>query len=290
MSDSVREALHTLRDNIRDEKGSVQRMGVRDNNDTRDAIATLLENEAALSANGGVAVGIAAEMKQTPEVTGVVFHAHQVPAGTKLYTHPAPPSVAVPELNGEPPVTILGVLSSYARPSLKENGVSDQQVDAWFQGLKKLLTAAPSPDHIADAGNVAPVDDSGTAYRIGDLGNQIHNLGCSQQNNEELADSLAELAHQAWMLQRDVMRERKSAPSATPSVPEEEVVPCILCGGSGYHPEPVGYQQVCCRQPESNGECCGCPDAEPEWGPCQQCGGQGRVMRLRTAGDDREGV
>lgn len=79
--------------------------------------------------------------------------------GIPVYLHPAPPSVAVPELNGEPPVTILGVLSSYARPSLKENGVSDQQVDAWFQGLKKLLTAAPSPDHIADAGKVVPENE-----------------------------------------------------------------------------------------------------------------------------------
>lgn len=78
-------------------------------------------------------------------------------SGIPVYLHPAPPSVAVPELNGEPPVTILGVLSSYARPSLKENGVSDQQVDAWFQGLKKLLAAAPSPDHIADAGKVVPI-------------------------------------------------------------------------------------------------------------------------------------
>ena len=33
MSDSVREALQTLRDNIRDEKGSVQRRGVMTDGD-----------------------------------------------------------------------------------------------------------------------------------------------------------------------------------------------------------------------------------------------------------------
>ena len=59
----------------------------------------------------------------------------------------------------------------------------------------------------ADGGEVEPADDSSTVYRIGDLGNQIRNLGCLQKHNEEMANSLAELAHQAWVLQRDVMRE-----------------------------------------------------------------------------------
>lgn len=70
----------------------------------------------------------------------------------------------------------------------------------------------------ADGGEGEPADDSSTVYRIGDLGNQIHNLGCSQQNNEELADSLAELAHQAWLLQRDVMRDLTATHPAQPSV------------------------------------------------------------------------
>lgn len=62
-----------------------------------------------------------------------------------------------------------------------------------------------------------------------------------------------------------------------------EAVRCIVCNGSGHHPEPIAYHQVCCRQPEPNGECCGCPDAEPEWGACQQCGGTGSVMLTTTA-------
>ena len=118
--------------------------------------------KAALSANGGEAV-VEIDIRRSP-VDGTpeprILRFTDLGDGAhKLYTRPAPPSVAVPELNGEPPVTILGVLSSYARPSLKENGVSDQQVDAWFQGLKKLLTAAPSPDHIADAGKVVPENE-----------------------------------------------------------------------------------------------------------------------------------
>ncbi|KXJ45845.1 hypothetical protein [Marinobacter sp. Hex_13] len=53
MTDVIREALQTLRDNIRDEKGKAQRFGVNDNDDTRDAIAVLLDNEAALQSAQG---------------------------------------------------------------------------------------------------------------------------------------------------------------------------------------------------------------------------------------------
>ena len=98
-------------------------------------------------------------------------------------------------------------------------------------GYRAMLDAAPQPDHspdgtvtdygtksapAADGGEVEPVDDSSTVYRIGDLGSQIRNLGCLQKHNEEMANSLAELAHQAWVLQRDVMRELTATHPAQP--------------------------------------------------------------------------
>jgi hypothetical protein len=55
-----------------------------------------------------------------------------------------------------------------------------------------------------------------------------------------------------------------------------EAVRCVLCGGDGHHPEPIGLSPICCRNPDGN-ECCGNPDSEPVWGPCMQCKGSGVV-------------
>lgn len=151
--------------------------------------------------------------------------------------------------------------------------------------------------------SVAVTDDTDdTVYRIGDLGNQIHNLGCSQQNNEELADCLAELAHQAWNLQGELVRERKSAPSDTPSVPENEVtfsaaeiefMRGILLAPGCKHPAPAFDYSL----PDQPGlwprleemdliECVG----SYKWRPTEKLKMwlmvDGKVARLRTAGDE----
>ena len=100
----------------------------------------------------------------------------------------------------------------------------------------------------ADGGEVEPADDSSTVYRIGDLGNQIRNLGCLQKHNEEMANSLAELAHQAWVLQRDVMRELTAT---HPTQPRNEVhklgqelyeaARCLGCAQSDGNPDATEY-------------------------------------------------
>ncbi len=146
--------------------------------------------------------------------------------GVPVYLHPAPPSVAVPEgwkLVPIKPTDGMLDIDTEVQGNSHWHGNVDLTERRLLELWRDMLTAAPSPDHSGDAGKVGPVDDSDTVYRIGDLGNQIHNLGCSQQNNEELADYLAELAHQAWNLQGELVRERKSAPSDTPSVPENEI-------------------------------------------------------------------
>lgn len=48
----------------------------------------------------------------------------------------------------------------------------------------------------------APVPDDSLAARIGELGNQIHNLGCENQGNEALASRLEELRTEAWSIAR----------------------------------------------------------------------------------------
>lgn len=48
----------------------------------------------------------------------------------------------------------------------------------------------------------ALVDDDSLSRQIEDLGNQIHNLGCEHQNDEELSERLQELRTTAWELAR----------------------------------------------------------------------------------------
>ena len=40
------------------------------------------------------------------------------------------------------------------------------------------------------------------AREIGDIGNQIHNLGCEHQNDEELSARLGTIASALWSLSR----------------------------------------------------------------------------------------
>jgi len=202
----VREALQTLRDNIRDEKGSVQRMGVHDNNDTRDAIAALLENEAALSANGGdagwhgkpsqpgryevrgfnddgtvgfVSVALAdgdlvcnLHDRSTADVSEYSYLLDDIDESFEwrtLYTHPAPPSVAVPENDLRDRVLNLLCALGHQGVDMGEGQLYD--VGEWgikeAQELHTLLTAAPQPDHSPDGGEVVQGDLTETAIKSG---------------------------------------------------------------------------------------------------------------------------
>jgi len=42
------------------------------------------------------------------------------------------------------------------------------------------------------------LDDNCPAARIGELGNQVHNLGCDYQNDEDLSDELGQVAVTLW--------------------------------------------------------------------------------------------
>jgi len=46
------------------------------------------------------------------------------------------------------------------------------------------------------------MEDECPAARIGSLGNQVHNLGCEYQNDEEISDELGKIASALWELAR----------------------------------------------------------------------------------------
>mgnify|MGYP000647458160 CR=1 FL=1 len=63
--------------------------------------------------------------------------------GIPVYLHPAPPSVAVPE--------------GWDDDAAKQLEQARQLQEAQYGSSAQTLTAAPSPDHIADAGKVVPI-------------------------------------------------------------------------------------------------------------------------------------
>ena len=62
-----------------------------------------------------------------------------------------------------------------------------------------------------------PMEDNCPAARIGELGNQAHNLGCEYQNDEELSGELGKFASALWDL-------AKKAPIRTQAQREREEV------------------------------------------------------------------
>ncbi|MZR63820.1 hypothetical protein [Alcanivorax sp. DP30] len=117
--------------------------------------------QAALSANGGEAepVGYLSHVTLNTLADGKPVKLYPVASDwvcKPVYTHPAPPSVAVPEgVNFD---LISAILEDYANlqtcgviPCANRYSASDANEQA---ELLDMLTAAPQPEHIADAGKV----------------------------------------------------------------------------------------------------------------------------------------
>jgi len=79
--------------------------------------------------------------------------------------------------------------------------------DGWWscKGKYYLIThfdwgsSRYTPRPVSAEGN-PPMDDNCPAARIGEIGNQVHNLGCDYQNDEDLSDELGQVAVTLWDL------------------------------------------------------------------------------------------
>ena len=69
--------------------------------------------------------------------------------------------------------------------------------------------AAPAPG-IVEA-EAVPVDDRSLQFRIGDIGNQVHNIACEHQDDEDLSERLADLRSRLWAIAQEL------APPAAPT-------------------------------------------------------------------------
>ena len=79
---------------------------------------------------------------------------------------------------------------------------------------KKLRELAINANPLQAIEESEPMDDNCPSARIGELGNQAHNLGCDYQNDEDLSDELGKVAVTLWDLAKkaasldQVQRER----------------------------------------------------------------------------------
>ena len=72
-------------------------------------------------------------------------------------------------------------------------------------------------------------DDDSLAREIGEIGNQVHNLGCEHQNDEELSDQLGAIASSLWGLAgRDPAKGHQSQPVPEGWVDEMRSIAAIL--------------------------------------------------------------
>ena len=78
---------------------------------------------------------------------------------------------------------------------------------------KKFREAAMNASPLQAIEESGPMNDNCPAARIGELGNQVHNLGCDYQNDEDLSDELGQVAVTLWDL-------AKKAETRTDAQPE----------------------------------------------------------------------
>ena len=96
-----------------------------------------------------------------------------------------------------------------ARTLLEDPFNSLEEDEAWAEAEKRM-------DIIGHNGGTGehysePMDDNCPAARIGELGNQAHNLGCDYQNNEDLSDELSKVAIMLW----DLAKKSETSAQAT---------------------------------------------------------------------------
>lgn len=285
--------------------------------------------QAALSANGGEVVGWLVSRKGDGTFPRFYFdkglaedmvkEVELPPSATMspVYTHPTPPSVAVPEGWSVRQVEDQGN-AGFIVGSPRVNGVRTNtslwldDEDPAHQLLAHMLAAAPSPDHSGDANKV--VDDlpgmwdqsdlSGgetDADHIADAGKVsfVDGLGAQRMTAEECKEGIEYIIHGDniyWPLSDDdELRLIQAAcgngeftyPQATPSVPENDNG-VSSAYDSGYL-DAMLYARVCCDRLDN-------PENTKDYRDCARFldlifkSEIDEAARLRTTDDKAEGV
>ncbi len=79
--------------------------------------------------------------------------------------------------------------------------------DALSKAAELISATQPRPAEI--------LDERSARAQVGEIGNQIHNIGCELQDNEELQERLGELASRAWKVAQGLSTEPQPSPAET---------------------------------------------------------------------------
>ena len=82
----------------------------------------------------------------------------------------------------------------------------------------------PRPTKQEWEGGPCQIDDDHPIRRLGELGNQAHNLGCELQNDEDLSDELGAIAVKLWDLEKRFRAKSKAERQ------REELAMCLQNG------------------------------------------------------------
>ena len=107
----------------------------------------------------------------------------------------------------------------------QSDGADPREVAQYISDCIRALSPTPQADGI--------LDDSSLRSQVGELGNQIHNLGCEYQGDERLAERLGELRSIAWGLARvaSAAPQAKAVDGLTDHEQKSQAARCP-CGGS----------------------------------------------------------
>lgn len=115
-------------------------------------------------------------------------------------------AVQVHNGKGEPSWTLEFNGEFFHQSKTLEEAKASAQAD-FERRVRECLVAKP----------VEVLDDASIQAKVSEIGNQIHNLGCEYQNNEDLSDRLKEIRDQLWDISKnctklvDVAAVRKQA-------------------------------------------------------------------------------
>ena len=93
---------------------------------------------------------------------------------------------------------------------------ADYVAGEWMQS-RILAAIQPDPEPVL-------LDETSLRARIGDISNQVHNLACRHQNDEDLCVNLGELSSQLWELARN----SPTTPSSAGTVSVEAAAQVLL--------------------------------------------------------------
>lgn len=222
MTDTNALIAQIIRDNLSGPMFDEPELRAAHQKDIENTAALILSALTPATREDGYSAGVRAALAAIPLQLSVVLAATEYSAGVRygyaksrkrilaLLDAPALPDARAGAVEPVDPWAIIEKLRIQHR---------DEIHNVWMPLAEELRKAAyptaTCTETDGHAGAVEPVDDCSLSARIGELGNQLHNMSCEHQNDEHLSERLSELRGIAWSLASEVAAPPTPACTAT---------------------------------------------------------------------------